>query len=73
VDCEDVADLRTDAPRAEHGVTLDDLACAWGDALIAGREPASWAVVRRLLAEGCAGALPNRLPPFFGRKDWKVR
>jgi RES domain-containing protein len=57
LDCEDVADLRTDGARAEHGVALDDLACAWGDALIAGREPASWAVVRRLLVEGCAGAL----------------
>jgi RES domain-containing protein len=57
VDCEDVADLSDDAGRARHGVRLADLACAWGDALIAGREPASWAVVRRLLAEGAAGAL----------------
>ena len=57
VDCEDIADLRTDDARAQHGVALDDLACAWGDALITGREPASWALVRRLLAEGRAGAL----------------
>jgi RES domain-containing protein len=57
VDCEDVADLRDEAGRAEHGVALDDLACAWGDAVVAGREPASWGVVRRLLADGRAGAL----------------
>jgi RES domain-containing protein len=61
VDCEDIADLRTDAERAALGVSLPDLSCAWGDALIAGREPESWAVVRRLLAEGCAGAL---IPSF---------
>jgi RES domain-containing protein len=57
VDCEDIADLRSDAGRAAHGVALDDLACAWGDALIAGREPPSWSVVRRLLADGGAGIL----------------
>ena len=57
IDCEDIADLRTEAGRAELGVALADLACAWGDALIAGREPPSWAVVRRLLDEGQAGAL----------------
>ena len=57
VDCEDVADLRTETDRTGLGVAFSDLDCAWADALIAGREPASWAVVRRLLAEGYAGAL----------------
>lgn len=57
VDCEDIADLRTEAGRAEHGVAFDDLACAWGDALVAGREPASWGVVRRLRAKARAGAV----------------
>lgn len=57
IDCEDIADLRSDAGRAALGVRLADLACAWGDAMIAGREPASWAVVRRLLAAGQAGML----------------
>src|SRR5437763_16388320 len=52
VDCEDIVDLRTDHDRAALGVELSDLACAWGDALIAGREPASWGVVRRLMADG---------------------
>ncbi len=57
VDCENIADLRTDADRATLGIPLDDLACAWGDALIADREPESWAIVRRLLSDGYAGAL----------------
>jgi len=57
VDCADVADLRTETGRADLNVTLSDLACAWGDALIARREPASWGVVRRLLADGHAGML----------------
>ena len=57
VDSDDIADLRTDTGRAERGVALDDLACAWGDALIAGREPESWTLVRRLIADGHAGAL----------------
>lgn len=64
VDCEDIADLRTEADRGKHGVSLDDLACAWGDALIAGREPASWTVVRRLRADGGAGIL---VPSFAHR------
>ena len=57
VNCEDIVDLRTEAGRAEAGVDLDDLACAWGDALIARREPASWGVVRRLIAQGQSGIL----------------
>jgi RES domain-containing protein len=57
VDCEDIADLRTDGGRAAHGAALADLNCAWGDALIDGRGPASWAVVRRVFAEGHAGIL----------------
>ncbi len=57
VDCDDIADLRTEADRAALGVDLSDLACAWGNALIAGREPQSWAVVKRLMASGHAGML----------------
>ena len=57
VDCEDIADLRTEADRSAFGVKLGDLACAWGDALIARREPASWTVVRSLIADGHAGVL----------------
>lgn len=62
VDCDDIADLRTDAGRASFGVDFADLACAWGDDLIAGREPASWRVVRRLMSDGAAGALVQSFP-----------
>jgi len=57
VDCDDIADLRTDSDRAALGVDLSDLSCPWGNALIAGREPESWSVVRRLRAAGHAGIL----------------
>ncbi len=57
VDCDGIADLRTDADRAALGVDLSDLACAWGNALVAGREPDSWTVVRRLMTAGHAGIL----------------
>jgi RES domain-containing protein len=57
VDCDDIADLRTPAERTRLGIDPADLACAWGDALIAGREPASWPIVRRLLTDGYAGIL----------------
>jgi RES domain-containing protein len=57
VDCEDIADLRTKEDRASLDVDLSDLACAWGDDLIAGREPASWGIARRLVTDGYAGIL----------------
>jgi RES domain-containing protein len=57
IDCEDIADLRDEAGRAALGVEFGELACAWGDALIAGHEPPSWGVARRLLAGGAAGIL----------------
>ncbi|MFN4088882.1 MAG: RES family NAD+ phosphorylase [Alphaproteobacteria bacterium] len=63
VDCEDIADLRSDESRADLNVALRDIACAWGDALIDRREPESWRVVRRLRADGHAGILV----PSFAR------
>lgn len=57
VDCDDIVDLRTEEGRNAAGVALADLACAWGDDLLAGREPKSWAVARRLMKEGAAGIL----------------
>jgi RES domain-containing protein len=47
VDCEDVVDLRTDEARAEHGVRLDEMACAWFAFLAEGKEPPSWQIARR--------------------------
>ena len=57
VDCEDIVDLRSEEARAEADVSLGDLACAWAEDLTRGREPASHAVVQRLLAGGAAGIL----------------
>ena len=57
VDCKDIADVTSASACAELGVAPGDLACAWGDALIAGREPESWGVVRTLLTAGYAGIL----------------
>ncbi len=55
IDCEDVADLRTEAGRRAAGVALEDMACAWFAEAAAGREPPSWRIARRLIAEGAAG------------------
>ena len=57
IDCEDIADLRTDVDCVALDVKPSDLACAWGDALPASLEPASWDVVRRLMTAGHAGIL----------------
>ena len=57
VDREDIADLATEPARAALGIALDHLACPWASDLAAGREPATWPIVRRLRAEGHAGIL----------------
>ncbi len=62
IDCDPVADLRTDASRNAAGVALDDLSCAWLDFLRAGEEAPSWRVVDQLKATGNAGMLS---PSFF--------
>lgn len=72
VDCDDIADLRTEADRRALGVDNQDLACAWGDALIAGREPESWAVVRRLIADGHAGILVQSFANGATPDDWNL-
>jgi RES domain-containing protein len=63
VDCEDIADLRTDRGRRQHRVAFADLSCAWFEDLIAGREPPSWTIHRRLAAQGFAGVLVPSFAP----------
>ena len=63
VDCEGVADLRTEAGRNNHGVALAELDCAWFSDLAGGREPPSWRVARRLMEEGCTGLLAPSFAP----------
>ena len=57
VDCEDVADLRGERQRSAAGVGEEDMACPWFADEAAGREPASWRLARRLIADGAAGVL----------------
>jgi RES domain-containing protein len=66
VDCEPVADLRTEVERDALGVAIDDLACAWLGFLRAGRDAPSWLVVDRLKADGYAGLIVPSFVPGAG-------
>jgi RES domain-containing protein len=57
VDCADVADLRSESACAKAGVAWRDLGCAWFALAHARREPPSWALAKRLIADGFAGVL----------------
>lgn len=63
VDCDPVADLRTDATRAALGIEWADLACAWMIYLRGGKIAPSWQVTDRLKAEGHAGMLVPSFAP----------
>jgi RES domain-containing protein len=63
VDCADIADLRTEAGRNEHGVAPADLACPWESDVLARREPGSWQLARRLILHGIAGVLVPSFAP----------
>jgi len=69
VDCDDIADLRTHAGRTRHGVTLADMSCPWAGDLADGRDPPSWAIARRLIAEGGAGVLVPSFAPGANPED----
>lgn len=69
VDCADVADLRTDAGRAEHGVAPAQLSSAWKSDVVERREPASWQLARRLIAGGIAGILVPSFAPGATQRD----
>ncbi len=63
IDCEDVIDLRTEADQAAEGVTSAEMACGWMLLANARREPPTWALARRLIARGAAGALVPSYAP----------
>jgi RES domain-containing protein len=69
VDCADIADLRTDAGRAEHGVAPAELSSAWFSDSPERREPASWRLARRLIARGIAGILVPSFAPGAAPHD----
>lgn len=57
IDCDDVADLRTEPERSHHGIGIGDLSCAWASLSARGKDPSSWRIARRLIATGIAGIL----------------
>ncbi len=57
IDCEDVVDLRGERQRSAAGVGEEEMACPWFADAAAGREPASWRLARRLIADRAAGVL----------------
>jgi RES domain-containing protein len=57
VACDGIAELRTPEGRAEHHVSLEDMACPWFSFLAQRREPPSWEIARRLYGEDQAGIL----------------
>ena len=63
VDCDKIADLRTDASRAKHGVALEDMSSAWWSLKLERKEPSSWRLARRLIGEAYAGILVPSFAP----------
>jgi len=57
VDCEAVVDLTSPIERARLDVTEAEMACPWEDIFAKGGEPPSWAMSRRLIGDGIAGAI----------------
>ena len=69
VDCEDIADLCTEAGRAAFSVSPEEMGCAWAMALAEGKRPASWAIHDRLVASGIAGIIVPSFAPGAGEED----
>jgi RES domain-containing protein len=57
VDVDDIVDLRTESGRAAEGIDLASMACPWAYDLATGKLPASWDIVKLLIAKGAAGIL----------------
>jgi RES domain-containing protein len=72
VDCEDVIDLRTKAQRQSEGVPEEDMVCAWFAEAAAGRDPPSWRLARRLIANGVAGLLAPSYVASAGAEDFNL-
>jgi RES domain-containing protein len=57
IDCEDLIALRKEEERSAASVGMDELACPWFAEAAAGRQPASWRLALKLIADGAAGLL----------------
>jgi RES domain-containing protein len=76
VDCDPIADLRSEAGRTEHGVALDAMACGWLGFQRRGQDAPSWTIVDRLKGAGFAGLLtpsfvPNATPANCNLVLWR--
>jgi RES domain-containing protein len=69
VDCADIADLRDEAGRAAHRVDAADMSCPWFAMIAQGREPQSWTLARRLIAQRFAGILVPSYAPGADATD----
>lgn len=63
VDCEPIADLRTEPARAAHNITLADLACPWLTLQLAGKQAPSCRAVDQLKAAGHHGLITPSFAP----------
>ena len=72
VDCADILDLADPAARAACGIAPADLACAWEDMADRSLKPPSWAIARRLSAEGHAGIIVPSFAPGATAEDRNV-
>ena len=72
VNCDDIIDLRTSEARAANGVSAQDMAAGWFSFLAARREPPSWRIARRLIAEGTAGVLVPSYAPRATPADYNL-
>lgn len=62
VDCEDIADLRTEAGRNAAGVRFEDMSCGWMDFLARGERPPSWRIYDRLGSYNAGILVPSFAP-----------
>lgn len=69
VDCQDIADLRSETTRQALHIEEADINCAWFAIAAVGGEPPSWAIARRLMADGFAGILAPSFAPGATSED----
>ncbi len=72
VDCEDVLNLTDDAVLRDAGEAPSVLACPWKDLATRGLVPPSWALARRLAAQGIAGIVVPSFASGAGSDDINV-
>jgi RES domain-containing protein len=69
VDCANVIDLRAPKRGSERAAAFEDVACPWFALAAKGKEPPSWRLARRLIAERQAGLLAPSFAPGANAQD----